>query len=130
MSEAAERAWESLVIGEEARVEKNITKDDIAAFGALSGDINPLHMHDGVVHGMYLGALVSCLVGMQLPGEKALLLKESLSFKKPIHVGDAVEVVGTLTSKSEATHIITVAIAITVAGEVVTEGEAIVQVRP
>ena len=129
MSEAAAHTWESLVLGESASLQKLISKEDIAAFATLSGDKNPLHVEDGVVHGMYLGALVSNLVGMQLPGERALLMKESLSFKKPVHAGDTVCLTATLTHKSEATHVIELALTARVGERIVAEGEVLCQVR-
>ena len=127
---AAPRSWDSLRVGERAQIEKHITHEDIAAFAALSGDYNPLHTERGVVHGMYLGALVSALVGMHLPGEKALLVTESLSFKKPVRAGDTVVVAGTLTHKSDAVRVVTIAIAILVEGVPAAEGVVQVQVQP
>lgn len=125
----AQRTWESLVVGERASLKQSVSHNDIAAFAALSGDQNPLHVQEGVVHGMLLGAFVSALVGMQLPGERALLVKESLSFKKPVHAGDTVVVEGTLMHKSEATRLLDIAIVIRVAQTIVAEGEVQVQLR-
>jgi acyl dehydratase len=130
MSEVAtQRSWESLAVGEITSLEKYISQEDIVAFGRLSGDMNPLHITNGVVHGMYIGALLSALVGMQLPGERALLMKESLSFKRSVRAGDTVVLIATLTHKSEATRIITLCVAVRAHNELVAEGEAHVQVR-
>src|SRR3989344_6555478 len=74
------------------KIEHTITKEEVKKFAALSGDFNPIHTHDGVVHGMFLGALVSRLIGMELPGPGALMIKESLEFKKPARVGDTVTI--------------------------------------
>src|SRR3989344_227582 len=115
MNEATDRAFASISVGEAASFEKIISEDDVRAFAVLSGDYNPLHMDDAyarstsfgarVVHGMLLAGLVSRLIGMQLPGKRALLMKESLEFKKPVYIGDTVTVEGTLTRVSPATHI-------------------------
>ena len=129
MTSPEQHPWESLVIGQEAQLERRVSQEDIAAFARLSGDENPLHVVQGVAHGMYLGALVSALIGMQLPGESALLVKESLEFKKSVRAGDTVVVHGTLIHKSEATKIITVSIRIEVGGETRAQGEILVQVR-
>ena len=132
------RSYDSLVVGEQATFKRIIFEEDVAGFAALSGDYNPLHTDDvyaktthfgsKVVHGLYLGSLVSRLVGMELPGRYALLVKESLEFKKPVTVGDTVVVSGTLVQKSDATKLIRVDVIITVADAIVVQGEVIVQV--
>src|SRR3990167_3301720 len=106
----ADRTFESIAIGENASLNHTITAEDVHAFAVVSGDHNQLHVDDAyakatsfgqrVVHGMFLGALVSQLVGMHLPGKRALLMKESLEFKKPVHIGDTVTVSGTVLAKS------------------------------
>lgn len=139
MSHAQDRAFESLTAGEKASFERTITEADTRAFAELSGDHNPLHTDDAyvaatpfgarVVHGMFLGALVSRLVGMQLPGERALLVKESLEFKKPVHIGDTVKVEGVVIRTSSATHIVELDIQIYVGDVIVATGQVHVQVR-
>ena len=129
MKTSVQRSLESLTVGESAQLEKHILQEDIDAFARVSEDTNPLHVQSGVVHGMYLGALVSQLIGMQLPGERALLVKESLSFKKSVRAGDAVLIVATLMHKSEATRLIDLAISIRVGDEIVAEGGCQVHVR-
>ena len=136
-SAAADRAFESLAPGERVSFEHTVSENDIAAFADLSGDYNPLHMDEGyaasstfgrrVLHGMFLGALVSRLVGMHLPGKSALLMKETLEFRKPVFIGDTVFVSGTLSHVSAATKILKIAIDIRRADEQVTLGEAHVQ---
>ena len=83
-----------------------------------------------IVHGMFLGALVSRLVGMQLPGKRALLVKESLEFKKPVRIGEVVRVSGVVTQVSVATRLIELNVQITVADMLVADGVVHVQVRP
>jgi 3-hydroxybutyryl-CoA dehydratase len=139
MIQAEDKPFDSLRVGVTASFTQVITNESVQAFADVSGDYSPLHMDDAyasttafgerVVHGMLLGALVSRLVGMQLPGTRALLLKESLQFKKPVHIGDTVQVEGTVTSVSQATHIIELAIQIRVGDTVVAIGQVSVQVR-
>jgi acyl dehydratase len=76
----------------------------VQAFADLSGDRNPLHLdeeHAGrtafgrrIAHGMIAGALFSRLVGMHLPGERALYRSQRLRFLVPIPLGAEVEVRG------------------------------------
>ena len=74
--------------------------DYIDRFAELSGDKNPLHMDEAyarehgfggrVVHGFSLGAQVSGLIGMVIPGRRCLLVEEKLSFPVPVYVGDEI----------------------------------------
>ena len=129
---AADRTFDSLTVGETYLREHLIDAGLVDAFAALSGDANPLHM-DGayaaetpfkkrVAHGMLLGALVSELVGMHLPGKRCLLVKESLEFHHPVFVGETVHISGTLKHKSAATGLLEIAISITRGDEAVATG--------
>ncbi len=133
MTDAADRSFDSFVEGEGASFEHTVTERDVALFAELSGDHNPLHVDDAyaattaferrVVHGMFLGALVSRLIGMHLPGRCALLMKESLEFRKPVFIGDQLVISGTLMHMSTATYVLTIAISISRADEEVVRGE-------
>ncbi len=137
--QAEDRDFTSLRVGETASFERTIHAEDVRTFADLSGDYNPLHMDDAyahttqfgnrLVHGMFLGALVSRLIGMHLPGARALLIKESLEFKKPVHIGDTVSVKGALVRTSPATRIIELDIQMHAGKVLVAIGQAQVQVR-
>jgi acyl dehydratase len=89
-----------LDIGLEAEYSWLAEGNSIDDFANLSGDKNPLHMdetyardqgYDGrVVHGFLLGARISGLIGMVLPGRRCLLLEEKLAFPAPVYIGDEV----------------------------------------
>src|SRR3989344_3381090 len=106
---ARDRSFGSISVGERASIEHIVTEDDVRTFAKLSGDQNPLHTDEAyakqtafggrVVHGMFLAALVSQLVGMELPGKRALLLKASFEFKKPVHIGETLHIEGTVGAK-------------------------------
>ena len=107
-------------------------EEDIINFAKISGDYNPLHLDENyasktqfgnrIVHGMYLGSLVSRLVGMELPGKRALLIKESLEFKKPVFIGDKLIIRGTIITKSQTTGLIELAIDIKQGTEILVTG--------
>ena len=113
---AREISFGEIKTGDTASFEKTVTADDIIAFADISGDHNPLHIDEqyalgtefgGVIaHGMFIGALASRLIGMELPGQKSLLLKESLEFKKAVRIGDTLLLAGTVVFKSETTQIV------------------------
>lgn len=96
--------FEALELGQRATLEWAVVRADIDRFAALSGDHNPLHVDadfarsrgfpDVVAHGYLLGAKVSALVGMLLPGRDCLILETTMAYPKPIHPGDLVRVAG------------------------------------
>ena len=57
-----------------------------------------------LVHGMFLASLVSCLVGMHLPGSRSVCLSQSFDFVGPVYAGDEVEVIGEVVKKQDATQ--------------------------
>lgn len=125
-------------IGDEASFKCVISEADVASFAQVSGDFNPLHTDETyaakteltgrVVHGMLLGALVSRLIGMDLPGERALLVKETLEFKAPVRIGDELTVSGLVTNKSISVAILEIAITINSQHGVVVTGQVFVKV--
>lgn len=133
-----EKNLEDINIGDSASFERIITDEDLKKFADISGDYNPLHLDQNyaagtefkgrIVYGMFLGALISRLVGMELPGKKALLLKERLEFKKPARIGDKLFIKGSIIHKSEASRIIELAIEIYNGKELLASGSAYVRV--
>ena len=96
---------------------RKFTYEDVKAFATLSGDKNPLHVDktfgknsqfgQNVVHGMLISSLFSTLVGMYCPGEKSLYLSQSLEFRRPLFIGQTVQVRGTVVEKNDSVKIIT-----------------------
>ena len=131
---AVERTFESLIIGETSCFEHLILKNDITEFAAISGDYNPLHTDDEyakstvykkpIIHGMFLGGLISRLIGMKLPGKYSLLMNVVIEFKKPVKEGDMLLIQGTISQKSRSTHIVVVDILIHRAEELIAKSAA------
>ena len=129
---------DDISIGDQASFDQVWSKKDVQAFAELCGDMNPIHIDAEyakttkfgrpIVHGMLLGAACSKLLGMQLPGKRCLYLKQSLTFKKPVFIDDAVTVHGIVESKSSSTQILEIKISIMKADEEVAGGTAVVQV--
>ena len=125
-------------VGQSASFSRTWTEEDIINFSLLSGDNNPLHIDEEyakttpfkqrLVHGMLVGSLCSQFVGMHIPGKRCLYLRQSLVFKKPVFIGDTVDVTGTVIAKSESTSILSISIVIKKEGMTVLEGDAQVQV--
>jgi 3-hydroxybutyryl-CoA dehydratase len=92
--------FDELSVGQTAVISETITDAHIARFAELSGDRNPLHLDDAwarktrfggrIAHGAFTGALVSRVLGMELPGTGSVYLSQSLRFTAPVRPGDTV----------------------------------------
>lgn len=97
---------DELQIGQSAQQQKTITEQDVALFGEVSNDYNPLHFNEAyaketmfkkrIAHGMLVGSLFSKLLGQDLPGEGTVYLSQSLVFKRPVFLGDTITATITL----------------------------------
>jgi phosphate acetyltransferase len=82
-----------IVVGQSAFLQRTLSQADIMAFAAVSGDTNPAHLdakyandtlfHGVIAHGMWGGALVSAVLGTQLPGPGTIYMDQTLHFTKP-----------------------------------------------
>ena len=141
MSECARKTYADLRIGDTAEFRTIVTLQMIDAFGALSGDLNPLHMdqsyaehtefHGRVAHGMFAGMWFSRLIGMHIPGLNALYLSQEIRFHKPLMPGKSFIVRGEVIQKSDALQVITMLTRVIEQGSgiVCAEGRALVKVR-
>ena len=128
-----------LEVGSSASIHKTISRDDIDAFAALSGDYNGLHVDDEfaartefeqiVVHGLLHASMLSGLFGTKLPGSGALCLSQAFDFTMPVFIGDSLEARGTVLSIDPITRVIEVKTEIVNQnGERVLDGKARVKV--
>lgn len=93
-SVAKVRAFEEIAVGATANSSIKLTAHDVARFAELSGDYSPIHIdvaeatrrgYSGkVAHGALLGAHVSALIGMELPGARGILQSLELQFRQPV----------------------------------------------
>ena len=85
-------------VPDQTAVRRTFSLEDQRLFGALSGDTNPLHLHDDfargtmfkgrIAHGMLSASFISTVVGTKLPGPGAVYVSQTLNFRAPVHVGD------------------------------------------
>lgn len=127
----------SIEAGDCAVLEKRISAEAIEAFALLSGDRNPLHV-DGtfarqtvfnkpVAHGMLLGAYLSTLIGMHLPGPGALWTQQSLRWLLPVFAGDLVRLTLRVVHKSPGIRMLKVQVeAVNQNGAIVMKGDGLV----
>lgn len=108
------KTFDEIKIGDSASLTRVLRNDDIALFAILSGDINPAHVdadyaktdcfHHIVAHGMWGGALISAVLGTELPGPGTIYLSQSLNFRHPVSLGDRITVTVTVREKEDAKH--------------------------
>jgi acyl dehydratase len=124
--------------GSRAVLTKTFSEEEVSRFADLSGDRNPLHLKKEfgaasvfgrrVVHGMLVAGLFSGLIGMELPGPGSIYLGQSLSFRAPVFIGEAVTASVEIIRVRQDKPIITLkTLCINAAGTVVIEGEAVVK---
>jgi 3-hydroxybutyryl-CoA dehydratase len=101
-----------LAPGDTASLSKTITDADVQQFAALSLDTNPLHLDadyarqsrfgQRISHGMLYGALVSAVIGTQLPGPGTIYISQSFTFLKPVFREDVITATVTVTAVEAA----------------------------
>ncbi len=134
---AATMNLREVAAGAVAHLSKTITRADIEAFAALSGDYNPLHVdrefarattfQKPVAHGMLLASFVSTMIGMQLPGAGALWTRQSFRWLAPVFAGDTIAIRLRVTHKSEGSNTLTIEVgAVNQDGKTVMDGEGAV----
>jgi 3-hydroxybutyryl-CoA dehydratase len=129
---------EDLKVGMSAMFGKTVTEADIMAFAGVSGDTNPIHLHDGfarttrfekrIAHGMLSASFISAVIGTKLPGPGSIYASQTLEFKAPVAIGDTVTAVVTIADINAERRRVTLRTQCFKGDEVVVEGEAIVSV--
>lgn len=127
---------EDLEVGMERHLRKTIADEDIRAFATVSTDCNPVHLDDEyaegsifggrIAHGMLTAALISAVIGEQLPGHGTIYLKQSLTFLAPVRPGDQVVARVTVREIDLKRRRVTLDCACLVGETVVLKGDALV----
>lgn len=127
---------EEIEIGMSRSLAKTIGDAEIRAFAAISSDHNPVHLDEDyardtifegrIAHGMLTAALISAVIGEQLPGHGSVYLGQTLKFRAPVRPGDRVEATVSVTDIDHARRRVTLACCCRVGERTVLEGEALV----
>ena len=127
---------EDLEVGMARRLEKTIQDYDIRAFAEISTDHNPVHLDEEyaqqtifagrIAHGMLTAALISAVIGEQLPGHGTIYLGQSLKFLAPVRPGDTVQAEVSVRDIDYAKRRVTLDCACRVGNRTVLTGEALV----
>lgn len=129
------RTFDEIQVGDSASLTRTLTEKDIQVFAIMSGDINPAHVdveyaqsemfHKIIGHGMWGVALISTVLGTQLPGPGTIYVTQDIRFKKPVVIGDTLTITVTAVEKKpEKKRVIFSCVGRNQRDEVVMEGKA------
>lgn len=130
---------EEFYVGQSASLKKMFSSDDVKAFAELSLDKNPIHLDETyagqslfgkrIVHGFFVGSLISAVFGTVLPGEGAIYLHQEMNFRKPVYHGEEIKATVTVTNiKKEKSILYFDTKCENERGEIVIDGNAVLKV--
>jgi len=124
--------FNEIKVGQTASLERTLTQDNMTLFSATSGDhiLAPIDGCDKVDIGynMWVGSLLSSLLGNTLPGPGTVYLKQHLDFQGTVYLGDKVTVSVSVKIKHEDTETVELeCIAVNQKQVVILNGIAVVQ---
>ena len=115
-----------------------MTAEKHVQFAEASDDFNPVHMDEAyasktayrgrIAHGLLSASIGSAVVGTLLPGAGAIFLSQTLSFSKPVRIGDTLTARVTVAEVDPESARVVLKAQGLVNGEVVMDGEALVRV--
>lgn len=130
--------FSDILIGMKASVLQQVSSNDVEKFGALSGDLNPIHFDPEyakssyfgkrVAHGMLSASFFSRIFGTELPGPGCLYAGQNLRFHKPVFIDDTVLATVEIIDKSEEKRILTFKTECSVQHETVISGTAYIYI--
>ncbi|MEM8877077.1 MAG: bifunctional enoyl-CoA hydratase/phosphate acetyltransferase [Pseudomonadota bacterium] len=129
------RTFDEITVGDQAEICRVVNANDLYIFAHASGNLNPMHIPDidrdgngqkdeAVAPSMWVGALVSAVLGNVLPGAGTLYRSQSLRFAERAHIGDALTVRIEVVKKEQDGVVRLVTVITRGDGKVVAEGEA------
>ena len=84
-------------VGDFYEIEFSFTQEQVNDFCKISGDFNPLHwdvdfaastpFKKPIIHGALIASVFSRVMGMEFPGSGSVYLKQVSEFKRPLFVG-------------------------------------------
>ena len=81
---------------------KKVTEEMIENFAKATGDDNPVHLDEEfakasifkkrVAHGMLTAGIMSGVFGTRFPGQGTIYISQTISFLRPVFIGDEISV--------------------------------------
>ena len=112
---------EKFSVGQTAKDSVIVTEQLIYDTADFSGDYNPVHTSEDfarktlfksrIAHSLVCEALVSKLIGTQLPGAGSIFINISFACLKPVFIGDEIQAVGTIKAIDADRNILDVQVA-------------------
>jgi acyl dehydratase len=125
-------------VGDTAAMTRAFSAEDVAAFAAITGDDNPVHLDEAhaattrfgrrIVHGVLTAGLISAVLGTRLPGPGCYYLGQTLRFKGPVFIDAPVKAEVEIIAIREDKPIVTLRTSCTTEAGVVIEGEAVMMI--
>lgn len=129
---------DELHVGMAAEKSIFVTEQRIQQFAEASDDFNPVHLDEAfasktayrgrIAHGLLSASFGSAVVGTILPGAGAIYLSQTLTFHKPVRIGDLVVARISVTSVDETSARVTLRCEGYVDDDLIMDGEATVRV--
>lgn len=98
--------WDELKVGDEASVERTATAQDFYLFAHVTGNINPANLPgnedaEPFAPSMWIGSLISAVLGNRLPGPGTLYRLQNLTFHERVQLGDKLIAYARVTEKGD-----------------------------
>ena len=126
--------FDKLQVGMEAEARRICRADDFYVFANASGNLNPMHLPridgdgdgvpEAVAPSMWTAALISAVLGNQLPGPGTLYKTQSLRFHGRAHAGDELVIRARVAAVGEGRSVTLETRVEHLDGRLVVEGEA------
>jgi len=103
--------FSTLQVGQEYETTFIVTDEMVRTFAEITGDKNPIHLDEEyakntrfgrrICHGMLVASLISRVLGMDFPGPGTILVRQYLTYRAPVFIGETVKVHARVTEKRE-----------------------------
>lgn len=134
--EAGDLYFEDMHVGRSAERRHVITDRDIQVFADLTGDYSPLHVDEAfaqrsrfgrrLAHGLLSSSFITGIIGMELPARNGIYMGQTLSFRRPVFIGDELVVRASVASRDEDKSRIRLTTQCLVDDAIVVDGEALI----
>lgn len=89
-------------LGKTAHFSKTLSESDLYLYAGITGDLNPVHCNEEyakktkfgarIAHGLLTASYICMPLGMYLPGPGTIQISQFLEFKRPVFIGDTINV--------------------------------------
>ncbi len=104
------RTFDEIAIGDTASLTRAFGRDDLETWAAMTGNVGLVHAYEaaaregtaseGGAHGHWAAALISTIIGTQLPGAGTVIRTTNIRFHRPLSLGSKVTGTVTVSGKS------------------------------